>query len=119
MCRGNTLKSTFGALMSSKSAYRQRLAGVLAAVLGLPALAGPAAAAIDRAQVERLSVSEKLVQIREATSAALEEMRNDPADKDLNKLDEMLTAQWFNWGNWRNWANWANWANWGNYWYNY
>jgi hypothetical protein len=105
--------------MSARLAYRQRLAGILAVILGLPGLAASASAAIDRAQVEQLSVGEKLAQIRDATSEAVKQARRGPDGADLGKLDDMLTAQWFNFGNWRNWANWANWANWGNYWYNY
>lgn len=103
--------------MSSRSTYRLRLLSVLGAVLGAPASPPGADAAIDRAQVEQLSVSEKLADIREATTVALERLRENGGGGDLKAIDDMLTAQWFNWGNWRNWANWANWQNWGN-WYN-
>jgi hypothetical protein len=57
--------------MSNRSAYRHRVARVFAAVLGLAVLPqARAAAAIDKADLERLSVSEKLAAIREATTIA-------------------------------------------------
>jgi hypothetical protein len=103
--------------MPSRTLYRLRVLSILGAAFGPSTSPEPASAAIGRAQVEQLSVSEKLAQIRQATSAALEQARESGVGEDHKKLDEIFTAQWFNWGNWRNWANWANWANWLN-WFN-
>jgi hypothetical protein len=113
MRSGNVWGLGIGVLMSPKSAYCQRLAGILAVVLGLPVLGPAASAAVDRAQVEQLSVSEKLAALREATSAALNHACSGADGTDCEKLDEMRTAQWFSWASW---ASWASFASWGNFW---
>jgi hypothetical protein len=105
--------------MSSRTAYRQRVLGVLAAVLGLAALPPAATAAIDKEQIQTLSVSEKLAEIRAATTIAYQMVRESPGGEGAAAIEEKLMAQWYNWGNWRNWTNWANWANWASYWNNY
>jgi hypothetical protein len=104
--------------MSSKSAYRDRIMAMVGAVLGLATAPPSAIAAIDRAQIETLKVSEKLAEIRAATTIVFERARKD-LGSDPGAIEKKLMAQWYNWGNWRNWANWTNWASWASYWNNY
>ena len=102
--------------MSARSAYRLRLLSVLGSLLGAAtAPSGEAKAAIDQTEIGAIRVSEKLADIREATTIVLEGLSQNDSAKGLKNIDDMLTAQWFNWGNWRNWANWLNWANWGSW----
>jgi hypothetical protein len=102
--------------MSARSAYRLRLVSVLGSLLGAAAAPpGEAKAAIDRTEIGAILVSEKLADIREATTIVLEGLRQGDPGKGLATIDDLLMAQWFNWGNWRNWANWLNWANWGSW----
>jgi hypothetical protein len=100
--------------VTSRNAYRLGVLTVLSATLGLVVPEQRAAAAIDKAQVQALSVSEKLAAIREATS-----MHESHTGLSPRGEGDIFSVQFVNWANyfrnWANWTNWANWLNWANY----